>query len=245
MGNGRLRSWADGLPGSRRNLTLLSAVVSSAKKRLIIISAGAFGREVCDVARDIAASKGDKCTWEFVGFLDDRKSILKGKNAAEAAILGAPADYQPQENDIFICAIGDPKVRREYADMVRAKGGKFATLIEPWSRVGRSAEIGDGCFIGPFCAVSCDLNIGADTVITAHVTIGHDVTIGRSCHIGAYAFIGGGAVLGDEVTVHPHAVILPRMTVGDQCVVGAGSVVIGETASGTTVFGMPAKTIAR
>lgn len=215
--------------------------MSAAKKRLIIISAGAFGREVRDIARDIAASEGDKCPWEFAGFLDDRKDILKGKNAAETVILGAPSDYQPQERDLFICAIGDPKVRRKYADMVRAKGGKFATLIEPWSRVGRSAEIGDGCLIGPFCAISCDLNIGADTVITAHVTIGHDVTIGRSCHIGAYAFIGGGAVLGQEVTVHPHAVVLPGVRIEDGCTVGAGSVVLAGVKRNTMVFGVPAR----
>lgn len=222
---------------------LLSAVVPPAKKRLIIISAGAFGREVRDISEGIQLQQGKEVPWAFAGFLDDRIDILKDKNAAEAVILGAPSDYQPQESDLFICAIGDPKVRREYADMIRAKGGKFATLIEPWSRVGRGAHIGDGCLIGPFCAVSCDLSIGADTVITAHVTIGHDVTVGRSCHIGAYAFIGGGAELGDEVTLHPHAVVLPGVRIGNGCTVGAGAVAVSEIRAGTTVFGSPARPV--
>ena len=219
--------------------------MTAVKNRLIIISAGAFGREFRDLAEGIQFQQGDTCPWEFAGFLDDREGILGGKNAANAAILGDPFYYQPQENDRFICAIGDPKVRRKYADMIRAKGGKFATLIEPSSRVSRSAHIGDGSLIGPFCAISCDLNIGADTVITAHVTIGHDVTIGRSCHISAYSFIGGGVVLGDEVTVHPHAVVLPRVRIGDRCTVGAGSVVIDHVAEARTVFGVPARTLAR
>ena len=219
--------------------------MSAAKKSLIIISAGAIGREVRDIARDIAVREGDNCRWHFAGFLDDRKDILKDKNAAEVAILAAPADYEPQYSDLFICAIGDPKVRRIYAELLRSRGGKFATLIEPWSRVGRNAEIGDGCLIGPFCAISCDLSIGEDTMITTHVTIGHDVTIGRCCHVGAHAFIGGGAVLGDEVTVHPHAVVLPGVRIGDGSVVGAGSVATGAVPNGTTVFGIPAKKIAR
>lgn len=216
----------------------------AAEKRLIIISAGAFGREVRDIAEGIQLLQGEKCPWKFAGFLDDREGVLEGTNASAATILGSPVDYQPQPNDLFTCAIGNPKVRREYSEMIRVKGGKFATLIEPCSRVGRVAGIGDGSLIGPFCAISCDLSIGADTMITAHVTIGHDVTIGRSCHIGAYAFIGGGAVLGDEVTVHPHAVILPGMKIGNRSVVGAGAVVMSDVANSSSVFGVPAKKLA-
>lgn len=240
-----MRSGAHRLPGAGRNLTTQSAAVPAAPKRLIIISAGAFGREVRDIAEGIQLLQGEECPWSFAGFLDDRENVLEGKNASAAAILGSPVDYQPQANDLFTCAIGSPKVRRKYSDMIRAKGGNFATLIEPCSRVGRAAGIGDGSLIGPFCAISCDLSIGADTMITAHVTIGHDVTVGRACHIGAYAFIGGGAVLGDEVTVHPHAVILPGIRIGNGCTVGAGSVVIADLRVTTTVFGVPAKAIAR
>jgi len=218
--------------------------MSAAKKRLIIISAGAFGREVRDIAAGIQLLQGEKCPWSFAGFLDDRERVLEGKNASTAPILGTPFDYQPQANDLFTCAIGNPKVRREYSDMIRAKGGKFATLIEPCSRVGRSAEIGDGSLIGPFCTISCDLSIVADTMVTACVTIGHDVTVGRSCHIGAYAFIGGGAMLGDEVTVHPHAAVLPGVSIASGCTVGAGSVVIADLRVTTTVFGVPAMPVA-
>lgn len=213
------------------------------KKRLIIISAGAFGREMRDIARDIAANEGDKCPWEFAGFLDNRNDILTSKNAVDPAILCDPHRYQPRENDLFICAIGDPKVRREYAEILRSKRGNFATLIDPWSRVGRNAEIGDGCLVGPFCVISCDLSIGSDTMIMAHVTIGHDVTIGCSCHIGAYAFVGGGAVLGDEVTVHPHAVVLPGVVVGSGSTIGAGSLVMSQVKDHETVFGLPARRI--
>jgi sugar O-acyltransferase (sialic acid O-acetyltransferase NeuD family) len=219
--------------------------VTAVKKRLIVISAGKFGREVRDIARDIQRSPGADCPWEFAGFLDDRRHALAGKAAAADRVLGGPSDYPPQENDVFICAIGDPAVRRRYADIVRGRGGKFATLIEPWSRIGEGVKIGDGCLIGPFCVISCDLRIGEDTMITTHVTIGHDAVLGRGCHVGAFAFVGGGVVLGDEVTVHPHAVITPGVTVGPGAVIGAGAVVLTDVAANHCVFGVPARRVAR
>jgi sugar O-acyltransferase (sialic acid O-acetyltransferase NeuD family) len=219
--------------------------VAAAKKKLIVISAGKFGREVRDIARDIERSLSADCPWEFAGFLDDREHLLVGKAAAAGRVLGDPLSYEPGEHDVFICAIGSPAVRRHYAGIVRGRGGRFTTLIEPWSRVGERVEIGTGCLIGPFCVVSCDLKIGDDTVITTHVTIGHDAVIGCGCHIGAFAFIGGGVELSDEVTVHPHAMIAPGVQVGRGAVIGAGAVVLTDVVAGHTVFGSPARSVGR
>jgi sugar O-acyltransferase (sialic acid O-acetyltransferase NeuD family) len=213
-------------------------------KRLIIISAGAFGREVRDMARDIRRDAGKDCPWEIAGFLDDRDGILEGTGCANTPILGAPETYTPREEDLFICAIGEPSVRRHYAGILRAKGGEFVALRDPWTRVGSNTAFGDGSLVGPFCAISCDIEVGSDTMITAHVTIGHDVKIGRCCQIGASVFIGGGAVIGDDVTLHPHAVILPGVKVGDGAVVGAGAAVVSDVPAVQRVFGVPARRIA-
>jgi sugar O-acyltransferase (sialic acid O-acetyltransferase NeuD family) len=213
-------------------------------KRLIIISAGAFGREVRDIARDIRRDAGGGCPWEVGGFLDDRAGILEGKGCEDTPILGSPETYTPRQGDLFICAIGEPSVRRYYAGMLRAKGGEFAALRDAWTRVGSNTAFGNGSVIGPFCAISCDVEVGSDTIITAHVTIGHDVKIGRCCQIGASVFIGGGAVIGDDVTLHPHAAILPGIKVGDGAVVGAGAAVVFDVPEVQRVFGVPARRIA-
>ncbi|MFZ4778500.1 MAG: acetyltransferase, partial [Terrimicrobiaceae bacterium] len=73
-------------------------------KNLLIIGAGAFGREVRDLAAGIEAAMGDKCPWRLAGFLDDRSDIYQ----PGLPVLGAPDTYEPLCDDVFVCAIGDP-----------------------------------------------------------------------------------------------------------------------------------------
>lgn len=214
--------------------------MTAVKKRLIIISAGAFGREIRDIAACIESVAGDSCPWHLSGFLDDRDVSPGG-----LPVLRSPADYHPQCNDVFVCAIGDPVQRAKYSAMLRARGGQFAVLIEPSAKIGGQTELAAGSIVGPFCVISCNVKAGEDTVFTSHVTVGHDVRLGNCCHVGACVFLGGGAVVGDNVAIHPHATILPGIRIGDGATVGAGSVVLRSVPAGATVFGVPAMTVAK
>lgn len=216
------------------------ATARGLKKNLIIIGAGPFGREIRDLAAGIESAAGEDCPWRLTGFLDDRAVSPGG-----LPVLGPPADYQPKGGDVFVCAVGDPEQRAKYAAMLRARGGEFAILVEPSAKIGGQTELSSGCIVGPFCVISCNVTIGHDTVLTSHVTVGHDVRLGGNCHLGAFAFLGGGASAGDGVTIHPHAGILPGVRIGDGATIGAGSVVIRSVSPESTVFGVPAVTVAK
>jgi sugar O-acyltransferase (sialic acid O-acetyltransferase NeuD family) len=208
------------------------------RKNLIIISAGALGREVRDLAAGIETEQGEKCPWRLKGFLDDRDLSPGG-----IPILGSPASYEPKKSDVFICAIGDPVQRTKYSSILRERGGQFVVMVEPSSKIGGRTDLGSGCVVGPFCVLSCDVKAGEDTIITSHVTVGHDVRLGSSCHVGAHVFLGGGVVVGNQVTIHPHATLLPGVRIGDGATIGAGSVVMRSVSEWLTVFGMPAMSV--
>lgn len=207
---------------------------------MIIIGAGPFGREVRDLAAGIESAAGHDCPWRLTGFLDDRDVSPDG-----IPVIGSPADYQPKDNDVFVCAVGNPMERSKYAAMLRGRGGEFAVLVDPSAKIGGQTEVAPGCIVGPFCVISCGIQAGENTSFTSHVTVGHDVRLGSNCHVGAYVFMGGGAVVGNRVTVHPHASIFPGVRIGDGATIGAGSVVMRSVPEGSTVFGVPAITVAK
>lgn len=96
--------------------------------------------------------------------------------------------------------------------------------------------IGDDVMIHPTADVQTD-RIGAGTRIWQHVVILPETVIGRNCNICCNVLVEGGVVMGDNVTVKP------GVTVGEGAMVGAGAVVTHDVAPGTTVVGVPARSV--
>ncbi|EJW22201.1 hypothetical protein IMCC14465_00400 [alpha proteobacterium IMCC14465] len=64
------------------------------------------------------------------------------------------------------------------------------SIIHPTSVVDKSAEIGEGVQIGPFCVVGPNVKIGDNTVLHSHVSVAGYTTIGVGNEIFPYASIG-------------------------------------------------------
>ena len=74
-------------------------------RNLYIIGARGFGREIFSLYLACKSSLKDV---ECKGFLDDKTDALDGFNGYPP-IISPVEDYIPKENDVFICALGDPK----------------------------------------------------------------------------------------------------------------------------------------
>ena len=208
-------------------------------KNLIIIGARGFGREVYNLYLDCRRNDPELVC---KGFLDDKADALDGYEGYPQ-IISSVEDYEVQDDDVFVCALGDIRYKRQYVEKILAKGGEFISLIHPDVQIGMNTMIGKGCIIRTACSISCDITIGDYVTIMGYSVLGHDCKVRDWSHLGAYSFLGGFSEVGEMVTLHPGVRLLPHKKVGDNSIVGAGSVVLRNVKRGITVFGVPAKKI--
>jgi sugar O-acyltransferase (sialic acid O-acetyltransferase NeuD family) len=208
---------------------------------LIIIGAGGFGREVLAWARQSAPFRRD---WEIKGFIDDNPRALETKGAS-APILGTIRDYEPVAGDVFICGIGQPKLRRKYQSQFLARSGRFVNVIHSTVVLADNVELGQGIVLCPQVVISANTRIDDGVAINLHSTVNHDSRIGAWTQINCHCDITGGVVLEEEVFVGSHASVLPGVRVGKGATIGAGSIVLEDVAPGTTVVGIPARALVR
>jgi sugar O-acyltransferase (sialic acid O-acetyltransferase NeuD family) len=211
------------------------------KKKLIIIGAGGFGREILAWAED-AQNASDKAgdDWEVYGFLDGNQEALSGFDI-DLPIVGDPATHQPTSDERFVCAIGDPQTKLDVCRALVARGAQFINLIHPTALIGPRCEFGVGTILCPFAAITVDAHLGNFVTLNLRAGIGHDVQVGDGTTLNAFCDVTGGAKLGEGVFLGSHAVVAPRVSVGNYARVGAGSVVVRRVKPNSSVMGVPAK----
>ena len=214
-------------------------------KKIYIVGAGGFGREVYDWAKETFSEK----KYTIVGFLDDNLKALDPFISAEniktsmsmPPIVGKIIDYQYHKDDWLICAIANPKIKKEICINLINKGGKFLKLIHPSAKLGNNTKIGDGSIICPNVIITNNVNLKGFVSINISTTIGHDVQVGEWTTVSAQCDLTGCVKVGSEVLIGSGARIIPGKIVGDCAIIGAGAVVIRKIPNNQTVFGNPAR----
>lgn len=203
-------------------------------KDVLIISAGGFGRTIFNTLEPDPANGVD---WRVVGFLDSRSELA---DRVPLPILGDPLTYRCGPNEAFLCALGEPALRRRFAAPLLAQGATFINL-----RTGLynayGVSMGAGCLFESDVRMGVDTHMGDFVIIQSTTVIGYEVKIGSYTTIGSFVFVGGRVQIGNDVVIHPHATILPGKKIGDGAVIGAGAVVMSDVPPGVTMIGNPAK----
>ena len=208
-------------------------------KKLVIIGAGGMGRSVYCIAKGCI---GYGTEFVVKGFIDDDLSQLDNFEGYPP-MLGTIDDYVIEEDDVFVCSIGDTKTKKIICEKLKARGAKFQTLIHKTAIVRQNAKIGDGCIIADFASVGADCTIGENSLVQAFAIAAHDCKIGNYVRIDTHATCVGGVVIEDTATIHTSAVVSHNVVVGEGATVAALSFVIKKVKPGTTVYGNPAKTL--
>jgi len=208
-------------------------------KKILIVGAGGFGREVYGWTTNSQENYAD---WKLVGFIDDNLSALDGYNY-DVSIVSTISDYQPKIDEYLVMALGNPKSKSKIVDLLESKGARFETFIHKTAFVGKGVKIGTGVVMCPHSTITCDASIGDFVTFNVYSGAGHDTKIASYSTLSAHVDITGFVKIGKRVIIGSHACILPGVSVGDDAVVGAGSVVVKNVKEGQTVFGNPAKAI--
>lgn len=205
-------------------------------RRIVIVGAGGFGREVLQWARDAWPDQASL----IGGFLSDDPRRLDGFTTG-VGILSAVQDYRPLEGDYLLLGIGVPYSRRRVADHLMALGTRFLTLVHPHAAVAATAVIGEGSIVCPFAVVSDSSRLGRCVLVNYHASLGHDAVAGDYSVLSPYATLGGGARVEEEVFLGLHASVGPGRSVGMRSKVSANSCVLSTTAPDSIVFGVPGR----
>ena len=208
-------------------------------KKIVLIGAGGFGREVAQMIDDINHQQD---TYELLGFLDDGEQF--GQNSVINGLpwLGNSDWILKYSKDIVCnCTIGDAATKAKIMRKLLAQGVQFETIKATTAGYAKYTEIGPGCVLYWNVGVSVNCKIGAGVLLNDSTLIGHDVVIGNYTSVMPGTSISGNCVIGEEVNIGGHVFIIPGKKVGDKARIAAGSVVFSNVKAGTTVLGNPAK----
>src|SRR5665648_16594 len=210
-------------------------------KRVVIVGAGGFGREVLWLMRDCNASALEKTgqpLYQIVGFVDANE---KGKQLCDVPILGSYDWFLTNRDAYAVCAIGNPRTRQTVIRQLTNMGVEYFSIIHPSVRMSQYVEIGEGSIVCAGAILTTQIKVGNHVHINLNCTIGHDVIIGNFSTIAPGANVSGNVVVDQGCDVGTNSSIIQGLKVGMGATIGAGTVVNKDVDENTLVVGVPAR----
>jgi sugar O-acyltransferase (sialic acid O-acetyltransferase NeuD family) len=210
-------------------------------KKLIIIGASGFGREIAWLAERINEKYAE---WDIIGFLDDKEE-LKDAVIGGYKVLGKVQTANNYHDAYFVCAIGSASVRKKVITKINEMipNAKYATLIDPTVQMSKRVEIGEGSMICAGNIITVDIKIGKHVIMNLDCTVGHDAVIGDFTTFYPSVNLSGITTVGECTELGTGSHIIQGINIGHNSIVGAGAVVIKDIPDKCTAVGAPAKPI--
>ncbi len=206
-------------------------------KKIVIVGAGGFGREVLEIYKEQNKIQRE---WDILGFLDEKNAMWE-KSINNYPVLGG-FDWFDNKKDVgCVIAIGDPKTRMRIAQLLEKKGVQFYNAIHPSVIISDFVSMGMDVIICAGSIISVNSVIKNHVIINLNCTIGHDVVLENFCSIMPGVSISGEDHLGEGVYVGTGAKFIQQINVGEWTLIGAGATVLNDVPKNVTAFGMPAK----
>ncbi len=207
-------------------------------KKLFIIGAGGFGRELYAWA---AQHPDHGHAWQLAGFLDDNAQALTAFGAF--APIYPLATHRVSADEVFLCGLGLPAVKEKLLTPLLQQGAAFINFIHPKATLGARVKLGQGVILCPGAVVSVDVDLGDFVMINLNSTVGHDAKIGAWTTLSAHCDVTGFVEVGPRVFMGSRVSIIPTKKIGEGATLGAGSVIIRDVPPHVTMIGNPARVL--
>lgn len=211
-------------------------------RKLVIIGAGDFGREMANVVERINEASIES-KWNLIGFVDDNE-IIQGTLIDGYEVCGTCEWLNNQQEEIYaICSLGVAKTRKKVISKINNDNVKWATLIDPDARVYKDAEVGEGSIICGGSILAINTKIHNHVIVNLNCTLGHDDIIDDYCVVNPGVNVSGKVHVKECTDLGTGAKIIQGNNIGPNTVVGAGAVVLRDIPAECTAVGCPAKAI--
>lgn len=210
-------------------------------KKIAIIGAGGFGREVKMLIDQINEFKK---VYEFIGFYDD--NFNKGIKINGYTILGSVNDLTLTDYELdVVISIANTTIKKNIHEVLKINNFiSFPSIIHPSVLIGKDmVDIGYGCIICASTIITVNISIGNFVILNLGCTVGHDTKIGDYCSFMPSVNISGEVIIENSVYVGTGAKIINLLTIGYSTIVGAGAIVSKNLPEKCTAVGIPAKPI--
>jgi sugar O-acyltransferase (sialic acid O-acetyltransferase NeuD family) len=208
-------------------------------KKIAIIGAGGFGREVKMLIDHI---NQDQKKFEIIGFYDDKEynDSING-----IPYLGKLEKLNEIDYPLSVTiAIADPRTKKRIIETINNKNIDFPNLIHPSVIIGQdNVKLGKGNIICAGVIITVDIEIGNFVILNLSCTLGHDTTIKSYCSFMPTVNISGEVILNESIYVGTGAKIINQLEIGENTIIGAGAVVSKSLPANCTAVGIPAKPI--
>ena len=207
-------------------------------KDLILVCDGLFGLEILD-SLETGARWYDKHGWPQkyrpVGYVSDDPACFRGL-PCPVPRLGDLDTHPMRPEAAYVLAICEPEAKRAAVSRIKARGGRFETLIAPMM-LARNVDAGEGAVVDAY-SIADGVKIGAFATVSgamlADGPVGDYATVLRFANVIGEG-VGEGAYVGNHVFV-PHG-----KSIGAGARAEDGAVVARSVRPGVTVGGIPAR----
>lgn len=191
-------------------------------------------------AHSVVDSIEENRKYNIIGFLDVES--MQGRKFRNYRVLGTDADMKNYFNSgirnafVTIGFMGHGNIRNGLYSQLKKIGYIIPNIIDNTAVVSRSAELGNGIFVGRGAVVNSNAKIGNMCIINTGAIVEHDCTVEEYSHIAVGSILCGDVSVGRETFIGANATVIQGRKIGKNCMIGAGITIRKDIEDGSTVL---------